>query len=129
MGVGRGALVLCSARSGFKVLGADPSKAMIAHAKDQDIRDLPIEFCVGDESVLRPGSYDAIVCSSVIEYVAEPDKLLQDFRNSLRGTGFLIISYSNKWSPYRLYLNLRRRKVVSRTRTNRAGAGRVLESC
>lgn len=100
-GCGPGRISLMLARSGFEVLGVDPSEQMIARAKEQDIEGLRVQFRIGDEGVLTPDSYDAIVCSSVIEYVREPDKLLQVFRASLRGAGILIISYSNNRSPCR----------------------------
>jgi 2-polyprenyl-3-methyl-5-hydroxy-6-metoxy-1,4-benzoquinol methylase len=102
-GCGPGRISLMLARSGFQVLGVDPSQRMIDQAKEQDTHGLRIQFRVGDESVLRPSSYDAIVCSSVIEYVREPDKLLHVFRESLRGAGVLIITYNNSRSPCRLY--------------------------
>jgi SAM-dependent methyltransferase len=101
-GCGPGRISLLLARAGFEVLGVDPSAAMIALAEGQDTRDLRVQFRTGDDSLLRPDSYDAIVCSSVIEYVREPDKLLQVFRNSLRREGALIISYSNNRSLSRL---------------------------
>jgi SAM-dependent methyltransferase len=102
-GCGPGRISLMLARSGFVVLGVDPSERMIAEAKEQDTRGLRIQFRIGDESILRADSYDAIVCSSVIEYVRDPDELLQVFRESLREAGVLIISYSNNRSPCRLY--------------------------
>ena len=91
------------ARCGFEVLGVDPSEPMITKAKEQDTRGLRVQYRVGDEGFLRPDTYGAIVCSSVIEYVPKPDKLLQIFRESLREEGVLIISYSNSYSPCRLY--------------------------
>src|SRR6202035_371343 len=109
-GCGPGRISLMLARSGFHVLGVDPSQRMIDQAKEQDTQGLRLQFRVGDESVLRSDSYDAIVCSSVIEYVREPDKLLHMFRDSLRGAGVLIISYNNNRSPRRLYERLNGRK-------------------
>jgi SAM-dependent methyltransferase len=95
-GCGPGRISLMLARSGFDVLGVDPSEPMIAQAKEQDTQGLPVQFRIGNESELGSDSYDAIVCSSVIEYVPEPDKLLQVFRDALRGRGILIISYYNR---------------------------------
>lgn len=105
-GCGPGRISLMLARSGFEVLGVDPAELMIAKAKEQNSQGLRIEFCVGDERILKPNSYDAIVCSSVIEYIREPDKLLQIFHESLRTAGVLIISYSNNRSPLRLFNRL-----------------------
>ena len=95
-GCGPGRISLMLARSGFEVLGVDPSEPMIAQAKEQDTQGLSVQFRIGDESDLSPDSYDAIVCSSVIEYVREPDKLLQVFRDALRVRGVLIISYYSR---------------------------------
>lgn len=102
-GCGPGRISLMLARSGFEVFGVDPSEPMIAQAKEQDSQGLRVQFRIGDDSVLRTDSYDAIVCSSVIEYVRDPDKLLRVFHDSLRGAGVLIISFSNNRSPRRLY--------------------------
>jgi SAM-dependent methyltransferase len=109
-GCGPGRISLMLARSGFEVIGVDPSRRMIDQAEQQDTQGLRIKFSVGDECVLRPNSYDAIVCSSVIEYVREPDKLLHAFHDSLRGAGVLIISYNNNRSPCRLYERFAGRK-------------------
>lgn len=100
------------ARSGFEVLGVDPSHNMIQQAKAQGTSGLGVQFRVAGETILEPHSYDAIVCSSVIEYVPEPARLLKLFRNSLRGPGVLIISFSNNRSPCRLRARLNGSKNV-----------------
>jgi 2-polyprenyl-3-methyl-5-hydroxy-6-metoxy-1,4-benzoquinol methylase len=105
-GCGPGRISLMLARSGFEVVGIDLSELMVEQAQAQDVLGLGLQFRVGDDSCLRSASYDAIVCSSVIEYVEEPDKLLQVFSGWLRGPGVLIISYSNKSSPFRQYARL-----------------------
>jgi 2-polyprenyl-3-methyl-5-hydroxy-6-metoxy-1,4-benzoquinol methylase len=94
------------AQSGFNVVGVDPSESMLELAKRQDTSGKQLKFCLADDTVLQPDSYDAIVCSSVIEYVCEPDKLLHAFYESLHEAGVLIISYGNKLSPLRLYAGL-----------------------
>jgi 2-polyprenyl-3-methyl-5-hydroxy-6-metoxy-1,4-benzoquinol methylase len=101
-GCGPGRISLLLAQSGFDVLGVDPSEEMIQQAKEQNSRGLTVQFRVGDEGVLKQDIYDAIVCSSVIEYVRDPDELLRFFRDILREAGILVISYSNSWSPHHL---------------------------
>ena len=88
-GCGPGRLSLLLADAGFRVLGVDISHGMIAEARQLDTRGLPIEFASIDraEEALVPSTYDGIVCSSVIEYVADADSLLQGFRHSLRKPG------------------------------------------
>jgi 2-polyprenyl-3-methyl-5-hydroxy-6-metoxy-1,4-benzoquinol methylase len=96
-GCGPGRISLMLARKGFRVLAIDPSPAMIATARQQPIDALDVEFRVCPE---WPGDqpqalYEAIVCSSVIEYVPDPEQLLRWFSAALRPSGLLIISFAN----------------------------------
>ena len=104
-GCGPGRLGLLLARSGFRVRGVDTASGMIAQARKLDGRGCEIKFDVidGFEDVLQPAVYDAVVCSSVIEYVPDPDTLLRGFHRVLRDSGVLIISYANKTSLWRRY--------------------------
>src|SRR5688572_17227642 len=74
-GCGPGRLAHVLAREGFAVRAVDPSNAMIKLAAQLDCAGLDLEFgTIGvDSNDLQANSYDAIVCSSVIEYVAKPD--------------------------------------------------------
>lgn len=102
-GCGPGRMSLLLAEAGFRVRGVDISERMIRNAATLDRRGLDLEFSLIKDSAdaLTPGSCDAIVCSSVIEYVTDPDKLLQQFRTALRHPGALIISYANRSSLWR----------------------------
>jgi SAM-dependent methyltransferase len=102
-GCGPGRISAMLAGCGFRVLGVDPSSAMIEAAKHQPHQSLDAAFATaatpptGDEH----GGFDAIVCSSVIEYEAEPDQLLRRFFAALRPAGKLIISFANSRSFWR----------------------------
>lgn len=103
-GCGPGRMSLLLARAGFRVHGVDISEGMIAQARALDRQGLDLEFeTIKPEENLPPDSCDAIVCSSVIEYVADPRELVCQFRNALRGPGALIISYANESSLWRKY--------------------------
>jgi 2-polyprenyl-3-methyl-5-hydroxy-6-metoxy-1,4-benzoquinol methylase len=104
-GCGPGRLSLLLARAGFRVRGVDISDAMIAQTCTLDRRGLDLEFQLIEEfgEKLPPSSFDAIVCSSVIEYVVDPDELLRQFRTALRRSGVLVISYANESSLWRRY--------------------------
>jgi len=106
-GCGPGRLSLLLADAGFRVLGVDISHGMIAEARQLDTRGLPLEFVMIErpEQALTPAAYDGIVCSSVIEYVADADSLLQGFRRALRDSGALLISFANRASVFRWYWN------------------------
>jgi SAM-dependent methyltransferase len=108
-GCGPGRLSLLLADAGFRVLAVDTSHGMIVEARQLDTRGLPIEFLKIEraEDALAPGTYDGIVCSSVIEYVADADSLLQGFRRALRNSGALLISFANRASLFRWYWNKR----------------------
>jgi SAM-dependent methyltransferase len=99
-GCGPGRMSLLLAQAGFRVRGVDISEGMIQNACALHRDGLHLEFqAINDAAeALTPASCDAIVCSSVIEYVRDPDKLLQQFRAALRNPGALIISYANRSS-------------------------------
>src|SRR5262249_50709790 len=96
-GCGPGRLSLLLARSGFRVRGVDLSRGMLAQARALDRRGFDLEFELLDKE-LAADSCDAIVCSSVIEYVVDPEELMSQFHEALRRSGVLIISYANKSS-------------------------------
>jgi glycosyltransferase involved in cell wall biosynthesis/ubiquinone/menaquinone biosynthesis C-methylase UbiE len=103
-GCGPGRLSMLLARAGYRVHGVDPSEGMIeqAHALIQD--GLAMEFEQGaDAAALETGAYDAVVCSSVIEYVAKPRGLLDELHRALRPSGILIVSFANRASFWRWY--------------------------
>lgn len=104
-GCGPGRLSVLLAENGFRVLGVDISHRMIAEAQALECSDLPVEFAsiIDSQQVLTPAAYDGIVCSSVIEYVADADDLLQGFRRALRDSGSLVISFANRASVFRWY--------------------------
>jgi len=99
-GCGPGRLARLIAEQGYRVHGIDPSPAMIAEANGQQLGGLEAVFEVSSTSgaQLISNSYDGIVCSSVIEYVPDPEALLSDFHRWLRPGGSLIISFANQAS-------------------------------
>ncbi len=98
-GCGPGRISALLARSGFCVRGIDPSAEMIAAASQQHLEGLQVEFqCCRNIADQPSAAFDAVVCSSVIEYVVEPEKLLGEFRRVLRPDGVLIISFANRRS-------------------------------
>jgi len=105
-GCGPGRIAMLLARLGYSVRGVDPSPSMIALASGLDAEGLRMTFEVGpqDADGLGRNAYDAIVCSSVIQYVQDPGALLAKFHAALRVDGVLLISYANAsslWFQYR----------------------------
>ena len=102
-GCGPGRISALLARRGFRVRGIDPSTAMIAVARQQFLDDVHVEFqCCPTSAAFTSGSYDAIVCSSVIEYVPEPEQFLHELHTILQPRGVLIISFANRSSLSRV---------------------------
>ena len=99
-GCGPGRISALLGRQGFRVLGIDPSPEMISVAKKQHVESLPVEFRVFGTRPLdtAEATFDAIVCSSVIEYEVRPEQLLSRFLSALKPSGVLIISFANSRS-------------------------------
>lgn len=104
-GCGPGRLSLLLSQSGFSVHGVDTSEGMISEANGLDKGESQLEFeTIGQFSdVGEQKIFDAVVCSSVIEYVPDPDALLSRFSRSICSGGILIISFANQASLWRKY--------------------------
>lgn len=102
-GCGPGRLSRLLAAMGFQVKGVDTSAGMIEQARTLIKPGMALSFeLIRDAAeALQGDSYDAIVCSSVIEYVPDADGLLRQFRGSLRPGGQLLISFANSSSYIR----------------------------
>ncbi len=109
-GCGPGRIALSLARSGYTVVGVDQSPGMIAAARAASPAGLPAEFHELERSaeLFEPGVWDGIVCSSVIEYIEQPEATLRDFFGALRPGGVLIISYANAGTLWRRLAQRRR---------------------
>jgi SAM-dependent methyltransferase len=99
-GCGPGRISALLAGQGFRVLGVDPSPEMITAARHQrlDALDVEFELCETHPIDDQAEAFDAVVCSSVIEYEPQPVELLRRFFAVLRPSGALIISFANSQS-------------------------------
>jgi 2-polyprenyl-6-hydroxyphenyl methylase/3-demethylubiquinone-9 3-methyltransferase len=95
-GCGPGVIALALAGRGYEVVGLDGAPRMIeqarAEAARRGIANVRFEAVSAGEVPVAPASFDAIVCSSVIEYVADDAKLVGDLVRALRPGGYLLIS-------------------------------------
>ena len=96
LGCGTGRHALYLAKKGYEVTGIDGAKGMIDVAKQQSLQSglSNVSFIVLDSESfsLKPESYDAVVCSSVLEYVQNDKMLLCNLVKVLRPGGVLLIS-------------------------------------
>ena len=113
-GCGPGRIARLVAAAGYRVEGVDPSSGMLAEAQRQDLAglDLRVRMTEGGGEQLPDAAYDAIVCSSTIEFVPEAETLLRHFYRCLKPEGTLVISYSNRLSVWRAYSSWRFRKTL-----------------
>ncbi len=104
-GCATGTLSRWLAAKGCAVLGVDASREMIEQAialpANREARHL--QFQRGSISQLPLGarSLEGILCSSVLEYVADPELCLAEFSRVLKPSGLLLISVPNRNSCIR----------------------------
>ncbi len=99
VGCGAGNIALELAELGYRVVGVDGAPQMIEQAKAECSRRgiQNAEFRIADlsESVFDAGRFDAVVCSSVIEYIEDDASFLARISDALRPGGFLLLSVPN----------------------------------
>jgi 2-polyprenyl-6-hydroxyphenyl methylase/3-demethylubiquinone-9 3-methyltransferase len=109
-GCGAGRISLLMAKAGFPVVGIEPSGELARKAQEQEARGLPLQFWQtrpGEVDGVAAASFDAILCSSVIEFVSNPNDLLRKFRELLAPDGRLLLSFANRSSVWRHYAEWR----------------------
>lgn len=82
------------------VVGTDISKYQIANAKLRGINE-PLVVCCAEYMPFKSDFFDFIVCSEVIEHVANPEFSLLEMERMIRKDGHLCISTDNPLSVFR----------------------------
>jgi len=104
-GCGSGLFARRISELGANVDGVDASASMIAAAQSESEEQPNVIRFQVVESVEKlafdDGSFDGILCSSVVEYVREPNAVFLEFSRILRPGGTLILSVPNKFSILR----------------------------
>jgi SAM-dependent methyltransferase len=95
-GCGPGVIALALAARGYQVTGVDGAPRMIdlarAEAGRRNLEHVRFEVVDAGHLAVAPRSFDAVVCSSVIEYVDDDAKLVADLAAVLAVGGHLLIS-------------------------------------
>ncbi len=125
-GCGSGDIALALAELGHQLTGADVSAAMIAAARtaDGDHRAQWIALDGAAKTVPLPfpdATFDAVVASSVLEYVADLRATLLEIAHVLRDGGWLLATVPDLRDP------LRRREQWTRRIAAAPGLSRMLE--
>lgn len=106
LGCGSGVLSSELLKRGARAVAFDGSPCMLAAAR-RSLNSVPgadVQFEEGDAQDLSrfaPGSFDGVLCSSVIEYVEAPDALVRHVSRVLKDNGALIISMPPTYSLVR----------------------------
>jgi len=112
-GCGSGRLSRVIRLLGAQVVAVDGSPRMIETAKNESIGlDDNMTYTHMDTiEVLdfQSDSFDSALCSSVIEYVEQPEKAIYELFRVIRPSGILLISVPNRFSPIRLAQKLARK--------------------
>jgi 2-polyprenyl-6-hydroxyphenyl methylase/3-demethylubiquinone-9 3-methyltransferase len=106
-GCGAGTLARYLADKGCNVLGVDASSEMISAARQaaqpaehpERVRFQQIETIAA--LPIHDSSFDGVLCSSVLEYVADAPTCLAEFHRVLRPNGLLVVSIANRRSIIR----------------------------
>ena len=108
-GCGSGALSRWLAESGAEVIGVDAAPTMVQCAAELAVatpatRGIRFEIANVNSLPFPDAEFDGVVCSSVLEYVSAPHKLVDELSRVLRPGGILVISVPNAWSVERMLL-------------------------
>jgi 2-polyprenyl-3-methyl-5-hydroxy-6-metoxy-1,4-benzoquinol methylase len=107
-GCGTGRISMMLGQAGYRVLGVDPAVEHINAALSHN--ELPnVEFKVLSDQlpIESPLTFDAVVSSSVFEFVPDPRQYVSVIHTVLRSAGLLFISFPNLCSLWRLYAKVR----------------------
>ncbi|RDV82863.1 class I SAM-dependent methyltransferase [Ammonifex thiophilus] len=100
-GCGTGIVSRALAADGAEVTGIDISPAMLAVAREKSAG-TDITYLEGDITSLPfpDASYDAVVCFTTLEFVAEPERALEEMWRVLKPGGRLIVGVLNRQSSW-----------------------------
>lgn len=106
VGCGAGLITMRLAERGAVALGIDGSPAMIRAAGEmagpKAVHGIEFRVVPTVEKLdFRDASFDGLLCSSVLEYLDQPDVALDEMHRVLKPGGHLLISVANRFSLVR----------------------------
>lgn len=106
-GCGTGALARVLARMGWQVSGTDVSEPMLAQARQLAPELELVPLVLGSPLPFPDRSFDAVVASSVLEYLADPRATLRELARVLVPGGVLLCTVPDPRHPARRRERLR----------------------
>jgi 2-polyprenyl-3-methyl-5-hydroxy-6-metoxy-1,4-benzoquinol methylase len=105
VGCGNGVISRHLGKLGFNVLGIDVSEATIEKARS--LNTLPnvwFDVISAEKLVAQGDTFDAIICSEVLEHLDNPSALLKVLYQSLKKDGILVVTVPNGTGPRELFV-------------------------
>jgi SAM-dependent methyltransferase len=108
-GCGTGNWSLALAQRGYRVFGFDVSPGMVAEAREaaleQGLSHSVLRFEEGDVERIRTsdGTFDAVVCRAVLDFVPHPGKALLELQRVLKPEGRMVLVTLGAHSPIKRF--------------------------
>jgi 2-polyprenyl-3-methyl-5-hydroxy-6-metoxy-1,4-benzoquinol methylase len=116
VGCGNGIITRYIGELGYHVIGVDNSEKAIAKAAASNyLRNVEFKVLSADKLTSEPAKYAAVICSEVLEHLADPASLLRNMRTSLRDDGIVVVTVPNGTGPRELFVT---RPVQSMQKSN-----------
>jgi 2-polyprenyl-3-methyl-5-hydroxy-6-metoxy-1,4-benzoquinol methylase len=105
VGCGNGVISRHLGKLGFNVLGIDVSEQTIDRARTLNtMPNVQFEVISAEQLVAQGDTFDAIICSEVLEHLQDPASLLKVLYKSLKPDGLLIVTVPNGSGPRELFV-------------------------
>lgn len=105
VGCGNGVISRHLGKLGFNVLGIDVSEQTIKRARELNtLPNVSFEVISAEQLVAQGDTFDAIICSEVLEHLQNPSSLLKVLHQSLKPDGLLIVTVPNGTGPRELFV-------------------------
>jgi ubiquinone/menaquinone biosynthesis C-methylase UbiE len=95
VGCGRALDALKLALNGAEVIGVEPSKVMLDHAKARSNGKVALVQAVAEYLPLAENSIDKVVCKGALDHFSHPGRAMEEFARVMKVDGEVIISLFN----------------------------------
>lgn len=100
VGCGNGVISRSLGELGYNVIGIDISEKAVAKAKELNtFPNVNFKVLSAEQLVAEGKTYDAVVCSEVLEHLNNPETLLKTLHQSLNVEGVMIVTVPNGYGP------------------------------